>query len=197
MIRSVIRTVSVGIGFVVAATVYAPAAHAGCPPPNATGSAGVYAPVHLGAQLYHEGATGGSGDDVENADIVGLWQVTFVARNNPGIPDGTVVDAGYVTWHSDGTELMNSGRPPLTGSVCMGVWKRTGPSHYELNHVALSWDGTGQNLVGPANIKEEVTVDRSGDRYTGRFTIDQFDTSGNLLAHIAGELTGVRIKVDD
>jgi len=197
MIRSVIRTVSVGIGFVVAATVYAPAAYAGCPPPNATGSAGLYAPVRLGAVLYHEGAAGGSGDDVENVDIVGLWQVTFVTKNNPGIPDGTVVDAGYVTWHSDGTELMNSGRPPLTGSVCMGVWKRTGPSHYKLNHVALSWDGTGQNLVGPASIKEEVTVDRSGDRYTGRFTIDQFDTSGNLLAHIAGELTGVRIKVDD
>ncbi len=63
-------------------------------------------------------------DDSEEASIVGLWQVTFTSKDTPGIPDGTVVDAGFATWHADGTEIMNSGRPPITGNFCMGVWKQ-------------------------------------------------------------------------
>jgi hypothetical protein len=32
--------------------------------------------------------------------------------------------------------------------------------------VALSWDSTGTVLVGPANIRETVTVDAAGTRIT-------------------------------
>ena len=135
-------------------------------------------------------------DDSDDASIVGLWQVTFTSKDTPGIPDGTVIDAGYATWHADGTEIMNSGRPPITGNFCMGVWKQVGRSTFKLNHRALSWDTSGVNFVGPATIKEQVTVDRTGNRYKGTFTIDQFDTSGNVLAHVAGEVTGHRITVN-
>ena len=78
----------------------------------------------------------------------------------------------------------------------MGVWKQVGRSTFRLNHVALSWDTSGLNFVGPASIKEQVTVDRTGNGYTGTFTIDQFDASGNVLAHITGEVTGRRITVN-
>ena len=127
---------------------------------------------------------------------MGLWQITFTSKDTPGILDGTVIDAGYATWHADGTEIMNSGRPPITSSFCMGVWKQVGRSTFRLNHVALSWDTSGLNFVGPASIKEQVTVDRTGNGYTGTFTIDQFDASGNVLAHITGEVTGRRITVN-
>jgi hypothetical protein len=122
--------------------------------------------------------------------------VKFVAHNSPRIPDGTVIDDGYATWHSDGTEIMNSGRAPITGNFCMGVWKLTRRSIYKLNHFELSWDSTGTNLIGPANIREEVVLDRDGDSYVGTFTIDQFDVSGNTLAHIAGQVSGRRITVN-
>ncbi|MGH8260827.1 MAG: hypothetical protein ACREUG_14200, partial [Steroidobacteraceae bacterium] len=80
--------------------------------------------------------------------ITGLWKFVFSAKGDTGpgapsnaipMPDGATVDAGFVTWHDDGTELMNSGRTPASGSFCMGVWKQTGPRTYELNHWALSW----------------------------------------------------------
>ncbi|MGH8300576.1 MAG: hypothetical protein ACRET5_03820, partial [Steroidobacteraceae bacterium] len=67
------------------------------------------------------------------APITGMWTFTFTAEGDTGsgapahalpLPDGASVDAGYVTWHDDGTELMNSGRAPSTGSFCMGVWKQ-------------------------------------------------------------------------
>jgi hypothetical protein len=138
-------------------------------------------------------------NDDSDAGIVGLWKVKLVSQNNAGIPDGAVIDAGYATWHSDGTEIMNSGRAPLTGSFCMGVWKQTGRFTFKLNHFALSWGdlNMGNTLIGPTNIREQVTLDHSGNTFTGTFTIDQFDQSGiNLLGHIAGTIAGVRITAD-
>ena len=128
--------------------------------------------------------------------IVGLWSVQFISEGNDGIPDGTVIDQGYATWHADGTEIMNSGRPPASGNFCMGVWKLTGRLSYKLNHVTLSWDPTGTTFIGPGSIHESVTLDHSGMTYSGTFTIDQFDTNGNLLAHLQGNISATRITVD-
>jgi hypothetical protein len=131
----------------------------------------------------------------DSASIVGLWKFSFVAEGNAEIPDGAVIDSGYVTWHADGTELMNSGRAPMTGSFCMGVWKKVGRT-YKLNHFALSWDPSGTSLVGPANIRERLRVDPDNNSYSGTFTLDQYDTSGNVLVHIQGNVTGERITAD-
>lgn len=137
------------------------------------------------------------GWDPHPVPIVGMWKFTFTSEGSKGIPDGTTVDAGYVTWHSDGTELMNSGRAPITGSFCMGVWKALSPSTYKLNHVALAWDNTGTVLVGPARIRETVTVSHKGDSYTGTFTLDQYATDETtVLAHVQGTVTGTRVTVD-
>lgn len=127
--------------------------------------------------------------------IVGLWRVTFTSEGTEGIPDGTVIDNAYAQWHGDRTEIMNSSRPPITQSFCLGVWKRVGEHRYELNHFAISWDSNG-NLIGPANIREEVTLEEGKDHFRGTFTIDQFDQAGNLKMHLEGVLAGTRITVD-
>jgi len=127
--------------------------------------------------------------------IVGFWKVKFVSEGTPGIPDGTVIDNAFVQWHGDGTEIMNSSRPPATGNFCLGVWRKSGPSSYDLNHFGLSSD-PGGTLIGPAQIREQVTLDRSGDRYEGTFTIDQYDLSGNPGPHLAGRITATRITVE-
>ncbi len=131
------------------------------------------------------------GDD----QIVGFWKVKFVSVGSPGIPDGTVVDNAFVQWHSDGTEIMNSSRPPATSNFCLGVWQRAGSSRYKLNHFALSSDLNG-NMIGPAQIREDLVLDHHSNQYVGTFTIDQYDVSGNLLAHVSGRVTGKRITVD-
>ncbi len=123
----------------------------------------------------------------DDAAIVGMWRFTFTAEGNgtAGPPDGTPIDHGYVQWHEDGTELMNSGRAPTTGDFCMGVWEQVGHATYKLNHFALAWafdpnapvtgPGTGgADFVGPANIRETVTVDRSANHYSGWFTLVQY-----------------------
>src|ERR1700680_1715642 len=74
-----------------------------------------------------------SDHDSDDVSIVGFWKVTFTAKGNgkEGPPDNTPIDSGYVQWHSDGTEIMNSGRPPQNGNFCLGVWEKTGRSKYK------------------------------------------------------------------
>jgi len=136
--------------------------------------------------------------DEEADSIVGLWKFKMLSKGNKGIPDGAEIDFGYAAWHSDGTELMNSGsRAPMTSNFCMGVWEKTGSSSFKLNHIGLSWDGTGTVFVGPASIKEQVTVDGSGKHYSGVFSITQYSTDEKtVLAHIVGIVTADRVTAD-
>jgi hypothetical protein len=149
------------------------------------------------------------GRDADDS-IVGMWQFVFTSVGNDyepvNIPDGAPLDAGYSQWHSDGTEIMNSSRDPVTSSFCLGVWESVGKRTFRLNHYALSWDNTGKFctpkppatncLVGPANIREEVTVGPHGNTYSGVVTIDQYDTDGNRMAHLKGTVDAKRITVD-
>lgn len=134
--------------------------------------------------------------------IVGMWHVTFTAQGNEaGPPDGTPIDNAMAVWHSDGTEIMNSDRPAQDGNFCLGVWERTGKSKYKLNH--MPWAGNDPsnapngigNPQGAAQIVQEITLSPDGDHYSGRFTLDAYDPSGNKVAHIVGVISATRVTV--
>jgi hypothetical protein len=134
--------------------------------------------------------------------IEGMWSFQFIAKGDaagtPSIPDGAQVDFGYIQYHSDGTELLNSGsRAPATENFCMGVWEKTGYSSYQVNHFALSYDAVTGTLNGKAHIQETVTLSPGGTQLSGTFTIDNYNAAGTtIVAHVAGTLTAVRITVD-
>jgi hypothetical protein len=134
------------------------------------------------------------------ASIVGMWKVTELSMgnttHNPPIPDGTQIDFGYTQWHSDGTEFYNSGGfAPATQNYCLGVWAATGTNTYQVNHFALTYDLTGV-YTGIINILETLTVSPGGTRYSGTFTINAYNTSGNQVNHLTGQVTGVRVTLD-
>ena len=199
--RKMLRVVvTAAVGAAALGVIDTPVVAAGCALPDQVGrpiphqsrpqsGIGEYRPVSFILAAAHEHQNG------EGDGIVGLWHAMLVSQGSQYIPDGTPIDNAYVQWHSDGTELTNSSRQPATGSFCMGVWEKIGPSTYRLNHVALSWnlDGTFQ---GPASIRQEVTLDQKGDKYAGTFTIVQYDASGiNVVVPtpIVGVLTAERI----
>jgi hypothetical protein len=141
--------------------------------------------------------------DHDDDPIVGMWHVKFTAEGNTGSmapPDGTPIDNAFVQWHSDGTEIMNSGRPAQDGNFCLGIWKRTGKSSYKLNHFALgntpdnAPSGIG-NPAGPTQIRENIVLSRDGNCYTGSFTLDAYDPSGHNVAHIIGKISATRVTV--
>ena len=136
------------------------------------------------------------------ASIVGMWHVTFTAKgNSEGPPDNTPIDNAIIVWHSDRTEVMNSGRPAQDGDFCLGVWEEVGKCHYKLNHFAWMGNDTSNapggigKPAGPTHIVEDVTLSADGKHYSGTFTLDAYDTSFNLTAHIVGVLQGTRITM--
>ena len=174
-------TLGIAIGMALFAGVFASSAKAQCVDPSL---------IKKGATLRKMAAT---------ADpIVGFWKEKMIAgSNDQNIPAGAVIDAGFSQWHSDGTEIHNaSQRPPVTQSFCLGVWENVGPLKYKLNHFALSWDSSGTILVGPANIREEITLSHDHNSFSGTFTIDQYDQQGTRLAHITGQIQGKRITMN-
>ena len=123
--------------------------------------------------------------------IVGLWRVTYVA------PDGTVFDEGLQQWHSDGTEFhWDTGAPPAGGNFCLGIWKKTGRSHYTMNHFFQNWDPTTNSLQFRGQIREEIDLDRSGDEHFGTVTVDGYDPTGNFLFHQQGTVHATRITMN-
>jgi hypothetical protein len=186
-----------------------------CSLPRATDySAGGWETAPSSGSATAGGGAGGLADAASALDflrpvpqispIVGMWKFTYTAEGNGvgGPPDGTIVDAGYQTWHSDGTELMNSGRAPATGSFCQGVWAQSSASSYRLNHWALSWDfdPTTQQptvFVGPTNIKENISLAGYGNTFSGTFSITQYAADGvTVLGGLEGAVTATRITAN-
>jgi hypothetical protein len=141
--------------------------------------------------------------DADSVSIVGFWHFKFVVG-------GATVDEGFQQWHSDGTEIMNSGgHPPNTSNFCLGVWEKAGAREYKLSHFPLPWNPTlgdlypGTNIpmgqpVGTLHIKAKVTLAPDGQSFTGTFTQMLYDTSGNPVpgSKQEGTYTGTRVNVN-
>jgi len=122
------------------------------------------------------------------AQIVGLWKATYTSG-------GQTADVGFEVWHSDGTEVYNDIAPPAEGNVCLGVWSQTGRSTFKLYHPAWTFDMNG-NLTGTAIIRVNVTLNANASKYSGTYTFDFFDNSGNSMGHYEGQVSATRITVN-
>jgi hypothetical protein len=156
------------------------------------------------ARLLRTALGGPDFQDEFGPSIVGMWHVTFTAQTMGGSPiPNTVVDNALVVWHSDKTEIMNSIRPPQDGNFCMGVWEKTGIFKYRLNHFAWGGNAFPTNpptaigpTAGPTHITETITLSTDGNRYSGTFTLDAYDTSGNIATAFTGLITATRITIN-
>jgi len=159
------RTMISTLGAVVFAAALAPIANAGCGEmPGKAAPAGKQ-PQYMQA-AYRPARFVLVDNDLAGANVVGLWHVVFSGG----------FDDGYAEWHSDGTEIMNSGfHNPSSGNFCMGVWTKTGGSSYVLTHVALAYTSTTSTSPDVIVIlREQVTVDHTGNRFTGMYAAQAY-----------------------
>jgi hypothetical protein len=190
-----VNAAQAGCGFVPAPTVK----------PNAWNSADQSGATFRPA-VYHPGTDGGflrvNEEWGYEPGIVGMWRFQMTT---PG-PNGTsvLVDDGYAQWHSDGTEIQNSGlHAPKTSNFCLGVWKQTGFNTYKLNHFPMAWDATGDNPANPIQLTMTVKQTDS-DHFSGSFTLKVYtwdgveltNASGPPVATITGKITAVRVTID-
>lgn len=131
--------------------------------------------------------------------IVGLWHAVFTVETMNDAPFSAQFDNSLVTWHRDGTELMNSSRPAQDGNYCMGVWKRTGKLSYLLNH--FPWQGNDAsnapggigNPTAGSQLIEKIELSPDGECYTGSFVFKAYDTSGNVTVTFTGSIKAKRV----
>jgi hypothetical protein len=124
--------------------------------------------------------------------LVGLWKVTFYSG-------GHVLFEGFTEGHSDGTEILNTnsspGAPHGTGGVCLGVYKKIGPTTFKAKHLVWIFDDSGQ-LAATVVIPQKIMVNKSGNTYSGSFSILRYDLDGKLIGRVDGTLTARRITLD-
>ncbi len=178
------QTTMAAFAAVTLGTIFAPDASADCgfSAKPQWGTAASPALTQNGAQEQHDDAS------PSGATLVGLWHIKVISG-------GQVVLQAIDAFHADGTETLNDTSAPSSGNVCLGVWTQSGPRTYKLKHPFWRWDPAG-NLIGSAVIREEVTVDKSGQTFSGTAKLDFLDLSGNVLFQIQQQVTGERITVD-
>lgn len=124
---------------------------------------------------------------MEYDSIVGLWQVSYSVNGN-------VVLHTIDTWSSDGTELLIADKSPIVGNVCAGVWQNTGPHGVQLHHLGWTFDGTG-TPTGSLVDDESLKVGRDAMTYSGTFDEKFYDTNGNLVKEVTGDVAANRVTV--
>jgi hypothetical protein len=122
-----------------------------------------------------------------DGSILGLWHVTYV------LSDGTPDFQSFKFWHPDGTEWESANVSPLSGNVCVGVWKETRAGTIRLHHVA--WSFANGILTGTLTIDEINTVAHDGRTYKGTFAATFYDLNGNVVLQQKGTQTAKRITV--
>ncbi len=176
--------------------------------------------AHLSDAVYRTEEAGGQVLVWDNPtdDIVGTWKFEWRAKanpsipnDNPGIPDGALLDFGTIQWHDDGTEItISGGRTPAVGDVCMGSWRYVGHSTFKLTHLAMGYGpppGPVMGYQGLAVLEMTVTVSPGGHSYHGTFALTQymskfdptvpgseFDTS-TVEFVLSGAVKGTRVEV--
>jgi len=152
----------------------------------------------VGARLVHA-AFHKPDDDDDGPSIVGMWHVKFTVQTIDGLPVNRAGDDAIVVWHSDGTEIMNSKRPPQDGSFCLGVWAKVGKLKYVLNHIPWGGNDTSNAPGGIGNpeaghqILEAINLNPDGNSYSGNFTARAYDQNKQPGPLVTGVLTATRI----
>ncbi|HVP33725.1 MAG TPA: hypothetical protein VMT09_08760 [Steroidobacteraceae bacterium] len=128
---------------------------------------------------------GGDSHSGDSHSIVGLWHVSYTIG-------GDLFYEAFDEWHADGTELESANASPIDGNVCVGAWKQTSDGRVKLFHIGWTFDDSG-NSAGTFTINESNRVNAQGSAYSGMFEFKVYDTDGNLVADLTGNVAATRI----
>ena len=151
-------------------------------------------PAAMGAEALSEQAGSPQVQDQDkegkssDVTILGLWKELEYSG-------GVVSDIAFQQFNAGGTELVNDTGPSGGGNnFCMGAWKRIKARTYAQVHPFFIYDTSGK-AVAIAIERSQRTLGPDGNTFTGMWTQDNYDFSGNVLpgTHFEGTLTGTRI----
>lgn len=96
------------------------------------------------------------------------------------------------TFTHDGQVIVSFFNPVLGLVIGQGTWVKTRDGEFATTFLGLSKPGTGPAFVA-GKTQDQISLDASGDSFTGRFKATFFDASGNVVRIGTGTIRGARI----
>jgi hypothetical protein len=128
----------------------------------------------------------------EGGRIQGVWETQITLTDCAG----HVIRSfpGMLTFHQGGTLMDGTTTPPALRAPGVGVWSHTIDHTYAFRIKAFSFNA--QNVfTGWSIIAGELTVDHTGDAFTGPATVEVYDPNGVLVSTLCAEATGARFEL--
>jgi hypothetical protein len=124
------------------------------------------------------------------ATILGLWKKVYFSG-------GVLNDIGLDQFSAGGAEILNDVVAFNGGNnFCIGVWKQVGPRSYDLLHTFYVFDPNNAKIaIGVSIETSHLVVSRDGNRFTGKWSQDNYDLFGALMpgTHYDGTISATRI----
>ncbi len=143
------------------------------------------------------------------ADISGTWLVNLnlggaSATSTQAAPQPATArtQAPFIAvevFHADGTftETSLTDFLPPQGPPGQGLWERVGQREFALTIYGVTvGDLTNPQFLGTYKVRSRLTLNRAGNEFSGPFTIEIYDPSGNLVSTFEGTAQGRRARVD-
>lgn len=131
-----------------------------------------------------------------NLDAEAAAKVTQKVRRFAST-DGQAPFIAVETFHADGAFTENSLTdyiPPQT-TPGQGVWEKTGSREFALTFYGVVVDNVSNpQFGGTYKVRSKLTLSGDGNEFSGPFTADVFDPSGNLVFTLAGTVEGRRAE---
>jgi len=132
-----------------------------------------------------------SASDNESDGPAGSWYytVTIPGYTFQGIETYSV-GGGY----TEADQLSFS--PFAVASAGHGAWRRTGKNDFLLTYVNLTFDSFNTGApTGTLRVRQRMTIDGTGNSYTGSGDYTYYDLDGNPLPDISGTFTIVATRI--
>jgi hypothetical protein len=124
--------------------------------------------------------------------IQGMWE-TQITLNDCS---GHVIRSfqGMLTFHQGGTMMDGTTTPSALRTPAEGVWRHIADSTYAFRMKSFTFNA--QNIfTGWSIIAGELTVDSTGDVFTGPATVEVYAPNGVLVATLCAESSGTRFEL--
>jgi hypothetical protein len=128
----------------------------------------------------------------EGGRIQGTWETQITVNDCAG----HVITSfpGMITFHQGGTVMDGTTTPSALRTPGEGVWRHVSDNTYAFRMKAFNFNA--QNVyTGWSIISGELTVDQTGDAFTGGGTVQVYDPNGNLLATLCADSVGTRFEL--
>ena len=149
----------------------------------------IMAPLVVACALVTVIATTAVGQGARGGRIQGVWETQITLKDCAG----HVIRSfqGMLTFHQGGTMMDGTTTPSALRTPAEGVWRNVGNHTYAFRMKSFTFNA--QNiLTGWSIIAGELTVDETGNTFTGPATVEVHDPNGVLLTTVCADSAGTR-----